>query len=357
MQYNRIIRMLLTLILTASVLTGCGCSIPHDSTIDSTESEESNASISASEETENPFETGEDSEALGGSSQEFLNVELNEADETIPFTYSGGKMEVEFQYSGYGTARNTGFLVFLDGIPQPWQMNGEGEFSYMHYVELEDNETCSFTITFTPVTGQEGDTLALNVCSVYYAQYQPDMSTTYYFGNYHKVLSSVMPVSFLADASESEDDPSATDMLENVAVTSNQMTSDFSDSLLEMYEGGSIDELLEENVYLLDTYNDLLYQESYNIEDETVHLKVQLCGIVGTTLRISMYANHELVSDGQDTTWTVTLEKGEVSTLEADIDVNQLGDLTTFYVVACCDSDAGNDVLKGHSVVLYRQED
>lgn len=94
MQYNRIIRMLLTLILTASVLTGCGSSIPHDSTIDSTESEESSASISASEETENPFETGEDSEALGGSSQEFLNVELNEADETIPFTYSGGKWKL-----------------------------------------------------------------------------------------------------------------------------------------------------------------------------------------------------------------------------------------------------------------------
>lgn len=234
MKLNHMIRITLPFCLAVMFLAGCGAG--STSSVGSTDSEESYASSSATDEEENPFEMSEDAETLGGSMQTFLNVELDGEDEPIPFTYNGGTMEVGFQYSGYGTAKNVGFLVFLDGVPQLWQMNGEGETSYMHYLELGDDETCSFTITFTPVTGQQGDTLELNVCSVYYAQYQPDMTTTYYFGSYHNLVSSLMQISFITDVTDSYGTSVTTDALQDVVVTSNQMTSDFSDSLLEMYE-------------------------------------------------------------------------------------------------------------------------
>ena len=88
-----------------------------------------------------------------------------ESGETPSFTYEGGELHVPFtrkHVSFYNEnfelcTNKCGFLLFLDGRPQPYKLTQDGEYQYMHMAQVEEDETGEFV--FTPVTGQEGDDL------------------------------------------------------------------------------------------------------------------------------------------------------------------------------------------------------
>jgi hypothetical protein len=133
---------------------------------------------------DNPFATNPEDEILGQLEHGTEKL-TDENDNVIPFEYNGGTMTLEYHVSASGTAKNVGFLVFLDGIPQPWKMNNQGESAYLQYVQVEEDDVeTPFTISFEPVTGHSGDTLKLTVCSIYNAQFQPDMISTSSYGMY-----------------------------------------------------------------------------------------------------------------------------------------------------------------------------
>lgn len=352
---KKILPLIFLLCLFCLLLTGCGS--PSADSINNTD--QSGEVVSDSSGTENPFEDTTQTEVIGSAGHGFRGVQEDENGERIPFEYNGGAMELEYEYHGSGIGKKAGLLLFLNGIPQPWQINGEGESSYIQYVELkEDDGSYPFTISFIPVTGTAGDCLELKICSITNAQFQPDMVETTHFGAYHKILANKADIQFNENADGSNGSLSNEPLLKNVTLTSEKITNDFSEALMDQYGGfDTIDDLLENNMYMLNQYNDQFYTDSFNIEEETVHVKVQFCGIADHTWVFSMYANHELVSDGTDSTWTATSKKGEVVTLEADIDVDALGDLTTFYVIGCSDSNSSDSMTtieKGQSILLYR---
>lgn len=324
----------LLLLMAVGLLSGC----------QSTGEQESLPSESEDFFVDNPFETDDDAYAniLGRIGHGPTDFAVDEDGFRIPYVYHGGQFELAYQVTAAGTAKNVGFLLFLDGIPQPYQVNGEGDVEYMHMFELEeDDQEYPFSFVFTPVAGRDGETLGLKIYSVYYPQFQPDMVTSSSYGLYYSTLESVLEMTFQADSYADGTNAAAQTVaaLSSVTVTSDNMTSDFVSSRLNssfMINGQSAEDLLEDRVYCFIDYDGETAVDNLDVSGRnSVHISFQMVGVPGAVYRVSLFANHQPVTDGEAVCWEVPLSKGKVVTLEADIDVSALDDLTTFYVMAC----------------------
>lgn len=90
------------------------------------------------------------------------------------YLYEGGELHTQLLYRcrGYRDI-GLGLLLFLDGQPQPFRTAEETEYSYMHKIYPEDNleEYSQLDVWLTPVTGEAGDTLELQVVCVSWPDY------------------------------------------------------------------------------------------------------------------------------------------------------------------------------------------
>jgi ABC-type enterochelin transport system ATPase subunit len=178
--------------------------------------------------------------------------------------------------------------------------------------------------------------------------------------SYHDSLDWSAELHFNADPEENSSIMLTKQVLSNPTVQNVKMTNDFiQNELMEEYgSGGSTkDELLEQNVYDFILFDGTKEYNNLDVSNlNQVHITYQLCGIAGRTFRIALYANHQLLSDGTESNWEVTLKKGEVATLDVDIDITQLDQLTTIYAIAVpvSDTETYQPVLKTLSLLLYR---
>lgn len=357
----------LSLILALAIalsLAACGGNSTADISFSdlSTETEDPLTDTSAdTSAAENLFDTGSDE--LGSFGLGATDPPRDENGKMLPFEYNGGTMEIEYEFDGSGIAANAGFLLFVDGIPQPWKLNGEGDVAYIHCMESEGNNIpYSFTFSFTPVTGKAGDTLTLTVIGIINAQFQPDMVNTDRFGYYHNSLDSDMELHFNADPESGGEEGTVTEALSSVTVENVKMTANFEENQLHWNYGEdrTTDELLESSDYQFLTCNGETVYSNLDVSGESqLTLTEQLCGIPGNTYRVTFYANHQPLSDGTNDYWEVTLKKGEVSTVEAVLDLSKVDDFTTIYAVAVPVTESSDTAellpFKTDSLLLYRQ--
>lgn len=331
---------------------------------------EEETSSSGSEEflVEDPFDTGDtlNGNILGELGHGPVNPVFREDGTLDAYEYNGGQFELEYQVTASGTAKNVGFLLFLDGIPQPYRVDGQGDADYMHMFELEeDDREYLFSFVFTPVIGSAGDTRQLKIYSVYYPQFQPDMVTSSSYGMYYSILEMALELAFREDAAADGANAGAQTVsaLSAVTVTSEDMTGDFVNSRLNSgftVEGQSEEDLLEDSVYSFIEYDGKTVYDNLDVSNQdTVHITYQMVGRPGAVYRVTLYANNHPMTDGEAISWELTLSRGQVVTLEADIDVSALADLTTFYVMACpVDTGAAESIEVGkitRPILLYRE--
>jgi len=299
---------------------------------------------------------------IGQLSHGAVNPTLDETDLQAICEYSGGQLKLDYSVVATGSAKNVGFLLFLDGIPQPYQVNGTGDISYMNMLQLQqDNLEFKFSFVFSPVTGAVGDTLPLKIYSVYYPQYQPDMVSSYSYGIYHSILESTVNVYFKTDISPKQvmSDLEIKDALSSVSISNEEITDDF---IKANFGTDLLDEnLLKNNIYDILSLNRKKAYESLDVTNqESVHVSYQMMGMPGAAYRISLFANHEPLTQGNSIVWEVKTSEDAIATLEADVDVSALEDFTTFYVFACPIDDghaSDSTVLLGRktdSLLLYR---
>lgn len=355
--YSKLLLFLLVVSLIVGLLTGC-------------QSEKESTAPVESEElfVENPFESGSNSttEIVGALGHGPENPVLRNDGTRAPYEYHGGQFELGYHVKASGTAKNVGFLMFLDGIPQPYQIDGKGDIKYMHMFELEeDDQQYPFTFVFTPVTGTVGDTLKLKIYSVFYPQFQPDMVTTSSYGLYYNILEGTIELTFQATPNgANEGDAKALSVLSTPTVRIDDMTSDFVNNYLDndFTAGGQpATDRLSDSVFSFINYNGKTAVDNFDISDQdTLHIVYQMVGVPGAVYRISLFGNNQPMTDGEALSWKVTLSKGKVAVLEADIDLSSLDDLTTFYVLACpVDQGSASDSVSllgsmSGPILLYR---
>lgn len=92
-------------------------------------------------------------------------------------TYEGEELHVgySFQIMGSMAKKGIGFMLILDGIPQPYRTADQEEYTYLHtfYPPTEKGGIINIEMIFTPVTGQAGDNLLMNSVYLLDPQYDP----------------------------------------------------------------------------------------------------------------------------------------------------------------------------------------
>ncbi len=346
----------LTVCLLLSLLSGCGTNgDPEESSGDAGMEAESN-----------PFDYEGPPEILGYVSH---SGNWSGREEDVPLEYTGGELEVPYRAEGDGTGRNVGFLLFLNGIPQPYRLNGQGEYGYMHPFTLrEDNVEEQFTFNFVPVTGAAGETLTFTVANIFNADFEPDMVNSSNFGLYGDALSTINFIHFSAGPETGAPGAEPLKALTSVTVTNELMTAEFVEKNLgaqtgmTALDGETRQDRLDKTVYVFDTYDGK--QELNDLEvtgRDSLHVALDICGIPGITYEVSFFADHVPLADGADAVWEVTLEKGKVARVEGDLSLDGLEGVTTFYAVACIrDGEDGNarswGLIKTDSLPIWSQD-
>lgn len=347
-------RWVLPIFLIAVLATGCANQNPDDG--------DSNA---INDVNHNPFEMDEEETVdLGSIGHGFVNPELDEIGNRLPLRYDGRELKIDYTVRATGKAKNVGFLVFVDGIPQPYKFNTtDAPYEYMHIFDLEeDDKDTPFTFIFTPVTGKKGETLDINITSVYNPAFIPNMKETSSYGGYHSTLMASGSLFFEEDAKalEASSIP-GNDYISNIHLSTEPVTNDLlerhsfmQEVTLETLENQVLSELF------LDGDSAMRIDNLQVSDSGTLHVTFKIFGHPGVKYRNALYINHQALStkDG-DTSFETILAKGEVAVLDVEIDLERLEEFNTFYVVSVPINledfpDSVISLEKSRSILLYQ---
>ncbi|MDR0918962.1 MAG: hypothetical protein LBM93_06885, partial [Oscillospiraceae bacterium] len=119
---------------------------------------------------------------------------VSEEEESSVFASWGADMDweegkyYEFNYApeitftrlvhSYGKRGNFGLVMYINGILQPCKLDNSEE-KLLHIYEL-DNEEKKQTISFSPVVGEKGDKLYVEICKIYDPNFVPSSPYPHY---------------------------------------------------------------------------------------------------------------------------------------------------------------------------------
>ena len=304
----------------------------------------------------NPFEEAEeDAGFLAMLTHGAASADFSESGERQPFPYDGGEFRLEYQFSLTGKMDTVGFLLFLDGQPQPYKVNDTtAEYEYCHSFPTKEDQ--SFSFLFEPVTGSAGDTLALTVVSITNPDFQPDMESTSSYGWYHKTLDSRVELQFNADAPATHPDlPPVQEIFSQSEAREEKVTARYVENELPKYGWGGVSmDTLDDGIYYTFSCDGGITYDNLRVS-APVPLRFTMCGTAGTSYSIAFFLDHRPVKLDESTCRSITLSKGGVMELEAVIDPDKLGQFHTFYCVAVPQDGASGPFFKTNSILLYKE--
>ena len=326
-------------------LTACGNYTIPDSTPPPSQSVEAN-----------PFEVAEDMAGfLATLSHQAANPDFSKSGERLPFEYGGGEFQLEYQYSVTGKLDAIGFLLFLDGRPQPYKVDDTtAGYEYCHRFAAGEDQTFSFL--FEPVTGSAGDLLTLTVVSITNPDFQPDMELTSGYGWYHKTLDFNIQMYFHSDAPAVYTSyPSVREIFSENEIQEKKVTAQYMESELPKHGWGDVSmDTLDSGTYYTLSYDDGIVYDNLCVS-APVTLRYTMCGTAGKSYRIAFFLDHQPVKIGESTSCSITLSKGGVMEIEAVIDPDRLGQFNTFYCVAVPQDGTTAPFFKSNSILLYKE--
>ena len=304
----------------------------------------------------NPFEAEDEAGFLAMLTHRAASPDFSENGERLAFCYNGGEFQLAYQYSVTGKLYNVGFLLFLDGKPQPYRVDDtQAEYEYCHsFTAAEDG---NFSFLFEPVTGSAGDTLTLTVVSITNPDFQPDMKATSSYGWYHKTLDFSVELQFIADAPAIHSDyPPVQEIFTQNQVREEKVTAQYLESELPKHGWGGVNmDTLEQGVYYTLSYDDNIIYDNLCVS-RPVTLRYTMCGAAGASYNIAVFLNHQPVKIGEDTSCCITLGKGSIVELQVIIDPDKLEQLNTLYCVAVPHNKTSAPFFKSNSILLYKEK-
>ena len=346
-------KLLASLLTVVFFISLAGCSSISNSTTSTPSASSLPASGSYSEEV-----------IMGTISHEATNPNRDQQGNLLPWIYDGEEVYLEYKVNASGDAKNVGFLMFVDGVPQPYKINDpSASAEYMHIFDLQaDNVDYPFTFIFTPVTGKQGDTLELTIASIYYPEFKPNMQDTFGYFGYHALLSAVSPIEFHADAPTHNDVPSS--IMASVRTATEPVSEELLDSIREATWRDDIGlDTLNTDVFNLTYINGgLSLGDNYYIgTNGSVTMDYLICGVAGIEYTTTFYINHQPVTTSEGISFDTVLEEGVVSRITLTLNCDQIEDYSTFYAIsvpknATSTPDIIWNPLKAPSTLLYKHE-
>ncbi len=304
----------------------------------------------------NPFEEAQnDASLMAMLSHEVADPPLSDSGEREPFPYDGGEFRLDYRFSVSGDLESIGFLLFLDGKPQPYRTdNRPSDYAFCHTFDAAEDQDAVFL--FEPVAGHGGDTLNLTIVSITNPDFQPDMESTSSYGWYHNALPASVEMHFNVDSPSSTTTAlNPVEALSSCSVHGEKVTSRYLEN--DLAQAGWLDitmDALDDGVYYTLTLNGDTVFDNLPIA-EPVAVRFTLCGTPGARYHISFFLDHQPMAMNGETSSAVELSKGGVAVVEGVIDPSLLGKLSTFYCVAVPADNAGTPFFKTNSILLFQE--
>lgn len=354
---NKLITVITILVIIIITIIGCSKNNEGEQTqlIDKT----------FSSEPQNPFKDKNDTVVLGSLGHRVPYPTLDKNGNPLPLEYNGGEFSFEYEVTAEGDAKNIGFMIFLDGIPQPFKIDDTDEqYRYIHNLKIDkDNEPIVYNFIFTPITGEKGDTLNLTVTSIYFPQFIPDMKETSSYGLYHSTLPVEIPIKFNSNTDKLDNTMYSTEQyLSNTQISTYPINNEFIKNELSSSLNEITMEDLNSEILTKVYYNDKKEMSNLLINKEgNLHITFKICGVPGAKYKNIFYINHNPISDDKLVCFDTTIKKGEVSVIDAEINVKELDDFSTFYIISVPinSKDYYNENVcleKTPSILLYKDD-
>lgn len=290
-----------------------------------------------------PFDDPElKARVLTGSAQYGVVEAAERKSKIIP--YSGGEMALKCYLSGSGMGRSQGFLLFINGIPQPYAIDrdkplpGDDEYRFLHAVDIEDKESkADFTLRFTPVTGQKGDLLDFCVASVLHAGFVPKNPRQFAFAPYYRLFNDNYVLDFQAtpepiNASEPKQDETRNHILTQVEVLQEDMSSE---ELAFATSQTGFDEFTQTQWEFSLNGRSVRGDPRLNLDQhEHLDFTFKLRGAPGRRWQVVLYLDHEPLLLGEKNHFALDVVRGQKNTLNFSLDPAFLHGVHTFYLVA-----------------------
>lgn len=266
----------------------------------------------------------------------FVEFQNNESTERI-ISYNGGELQLDYFVYAEGIAKNCGFLIYIDGVPQPYKIKELNEdYQYLHTLALEEGEEFEFSFLFIPVTGKKDDILSISIVSIIDPLFMPDMEETTSYGYRHGILEASYQIKFEQDTEEIlEQDLIQHSVLKDITVSNVPMT----DIDQENFKSGFKieDSLSDDKVYtrLYIDNKDMKLESSYDISNKNnIRLRFEMTGFPGLKYKNTLYFNHKPICELRNNFFEFDLQKGFKWVLDAELDVTMLEEKGSFYIVS-----------------------
>lgn len=304
---------------------------------------------------EDPFADSEENLYFGSITH---GIDYEAASSNI-FEYNGEKMEIPYSVTAEGVVSKVGFLIFVDGILQPYQVDDtNSDYAYLHQLDLEDKTTKDFRFLFEPVTGQAGDELDICVVSVTSQIQGADhellfgASQSYLFSHFRvRFNSNTVPPDFKFDGYNQ--------LLVNPTVSDEELTLEkitiyTDDNMMDDGSDNDLNKEIYEKLYLSGA--DVSQNPLQKVGDKTsVEVRHAILGHPGIQYRTTIFLDYvPLAADGQFY-FDRDLESGISSLLDAEINLSAMdgNHILSVISVPCNASDYPDDVIETRILSVF----
>ncbi len=244
-----------------------------------------------------------------------------------PLVYTGGEVQIPYVISGEGApvAAGVGYLLFLDGRPQPYRLQEGQEYAYLHTIPLVRNQDMTVTFSFIPVTGAEGETLSLYFQPVHGPDLRPSDGNAFDAAGHVKLMPLRKEIMFQASP------PVQT--LPEVPERVLSWSARYVDALPEDTEGWSAQDLLEKTAYRT-AINDEKENGTIPLQPgEQVKVQQEIWGAPGAQFSILCYINGQPVSIREENLIFTENQQGKRLELEINLDISDIEKEMVMYVI------------------------
>ena len=254
-----------------------------------------------------------------------IHVENVYEDESgVYLTYDGGEMHLYLllNYTGYSEV-GLGFHLFVDGRPQAYYTSEDTAYSYMHTFYPPNGKDYMIELIFTPITGEEGDTLEFGFFVVTYPDYFLDDDWSWPVQSDNCWTGLTIPVRYLQTPPEAE-----VLQVQDRVLSSSLTYIDLSSA--EAQNAVSKDEV-EHSFYVNGSAS---FGYFWNVEEsDTATVKFELKGSSNARFGLVVYYDHIPVSVSAEDIMYVSAKNGQKTILEAEIDLSGFDGEGVLYAV------------------------
>lgn len=298
--------------------------------------------IEQPEEEKNPFDL-EAIEKSGQIIQASYGWTVANYDDSVRKLDLGEKTSMDLEMEIDSTnACEVGYMMFIDGIPQQYQMDEEE--SYLIPVDCEKGVS-STTLKVTPMVPESNKEHTVNFVCLFQPSFRVSEEENHY-GNYHS-MSQLLPWRISGTLSE-------TDTTISTNVTYQPITEEIKEQYVRVNRDGTVRKLYETVLY------SMFYQNGTETErfDGGENAQLVLFGGEECSYRISLFVDHQPVAAFNGAAYAdVTMKNEQMAVIDLDFSEIAFEDYSCLYAILCPVSSMGNDadqmVEKTPSITLF----